>query len=449
MKKRTGITAAATLLLLSTVIAGTVVVHAREPELISVDSPALSENGEIELQDCFYIPVDISSLEITEEEVDAEIDMLLYDAAQKDPDSGTPELNDEFVQTYSAAYLGRPLDSVAELKEYMRDQIYHGKLQGQILESLRSKALIDSYKKETFDYVREYARQGLARGAQVQLYTNINPADEEEIAQQLGYASAEDYLDAQAMFYAKDVMILDELAELLNITCSEEDVQTAILDLMSYYGYSDETSVETYIEENGGDPWLFMVEKLNVEYDRVLKAMEQYAVVEETDGQGELSEQKQKETENAYGFTNLTQFSARTLDHTAVTEKLFADKDLTILIVWGTWDGYCIEAMPGFAEYAATLPENMQMVTYCVDGAKEQDLMSKIAEESGLTEQGVITMYSGEDDLTKLDEEVIYLPMTFFLNNRGEQAADPIVGIPEDFRADLDGHAAQAVGIAE
>ena len=176
------------------------------PELITVEEPTLTENGEVLVDGIYYIPIDPTSIDITPEEIDDELEGIL---------SGKEEdiTDDEFVQSYSAENLRYKVNSVEELREYLQDELYHSKLQAAIIEVLIGQTQVESYPEEAFALLKEYAGQELEREAQMNLWAGLDDWDEEQIVQDLGYASVEDFLNSEAMYYGKYVMLLDELAD--------------------------------------------------------------------------------------------------------------------------------------------------------------------------------------------------------------------------------------------
>ena len=150
-----------------------------------------------------------------------------------------------------------------------------------------------------------------------------------------------------------------------------------------------------------------------------------------------------------YGYTDLIHFSVTTIDDETLSSELFADKDLTIMNIWATWCIYCIAEMPDLAEYAASLPDHIQLITYCADGAESKEMAERILEESGLSEYDPVTIVGGIGDFAALDNEIAFFPLTLIFNSKGEIVAEPIIGGQKDLKAVLDEHIAQALGQAE
>ena len=91
------------------------------------------------------------------------------------------------------------------------------------------------------------------------------------------------------------------------------------------------------------------------------------------------------QTADEYDFPDIRFFDASLLDGSAAAaEELFDGKDVTVINCWATWCPPCLEEMDELADFAKTLPDNVQLVTYCVDGTQHKDECASILEEAGL-----------------------------------------------------------------
>lgn len=128
------------------------------------------------------------------------------------------------------------------------------------------------------------------------------------------------------------------------------------------------------------------------------------------------------------GFTgSLTQFTAQTIDGDTVDETIFADYDLTMVNIWTTWCGYCIEEMPELEELYAQLPENVNLISICCDADSEPELAREILSTSGVT---FLTLEQSEDVYTQLTQYVVGFPTTVFLDSQGNAVGGAQVGMP-------------------
>ena len=140
------------------------------------------------------------------------------------------------------------------------------------------------------------------------------------------------------------------------------------------------------------------------------------------------------ETEEAKPL--LQSFTATTLEGDSFTPEDLAGKDLTIFNFWGTFCTPCIEEMPDLAAFAKALPENVQLLTVCVDVAGDPTNAKLILEQSGY--EG-LTLVSGQEDFAALIQAVQALPTTIFVDSDGNLVGDVIVGgrgnLAKDFLA--------------
>ena len=121
------------------------------------------------------------------------------------------------------------------------------------------------------------------------------------------------------------------------------------------------------------------------------------------------------------------QFVTTDMEGNTVTQEIFSAYDLTMVNVWATWCGYCIEEMPEFPALKEMLPENANLITICDDAALEPELTAKILEIVGANFPTLVAtegMYSG------ILSDVYAFPTTFFIDSEGNKVGDPIVGVP-------------------
>ena len=89
---------------------------------------------------------------------------------------------------------------------------------------------------------------------------------------------------------------------------------------------------------------------------------------QETQNGGTGGESESQEPENTY--TNLNEFQATALDGSTFTQEDFADKDLTLINFWALSCRPCIAEMPDLAELEKALPDNVQLITVCLEAAR-------------------------------------------------------------------------------
>lgn len=122
-------------------------------------------------------------------------------------------------------------------------------------------------------------------------------------------------------------------------------------------------------------------------------------------------------------------FTTKNLNMEEVSDSIFADKDLTILNVWGTFCGPCINEMPELGLWAKEMPENVQIIGLVADIAGETDSQQidtakTILEKTGADFQNIIP----NTDFSGLLSNVVGVPTTYFINSEGKIVGKPIVG---------------------
>lgn len=123
----------------------------------------------------------------------------------------------------------------------------------------------------------------------------------------------------------------------------------------------------------------------------------------------------------------MTEFFTRDMNGNEVTEEIFAPYDLTMMTVWATWCGYCVDKMPELVKVKESLPENANLITLCEDAAFEPELAKEILDVSGAN---FTTMIATNDIYNDFMYSVRAFPSTYFLDSEGNVVGEPIVGVP-------------------
>ena len=123
------------------------------------------------------------------------------------------------------------------------------------------------------------------------------------------------------------------------------------------------------------------------------------------------------------------EFTAENLALESVDSSIFAEKDLTVLNVWGTFCGPCIQEMPELGEWQREMPENVQIVGLVADisGKEDQehiDYAKLILEKTNAQFTNIIP----NSDFSDLLSGVSAVPTTFFINKEGKIVGKPVIG---------------------
>ena len=165
----------------------------------------------------------------------------------------------------------------------------------------------------------------------------------------------------------------------------------------------------------------------SVETEAATEKASEKATEKETEKAGEAAS-SQKAANFSVSEGSL-EFTAENLALESVDSSIFAEKDLTVLNVWGTFCGPCINEMPELGEWQRALPENVQIIGLVADVAGKEDkehieLANMILEKTNAQFTNIIP----NNDFAELLSGVVGVPTTFFINKEGKIVGKPIVG---------------------
>ena len=111
-----------------------------------------------------------------------------------------------------------------------------------------------------------------------------------------------------------------------------------------------------------------------------------------------------------------------------VTEKIFADKDITMVNVWGTFCGPCINEMPELQKIYESLPDNANLIGIVADvpeGMKDGvDNANYIEKQTGVK----YTNLTLSDSLSSFVKRFYAVPTTIFVDKEGNIIGDLVMG---------------------
>ncbi len=150
-------------------------------------------------------------------------------------------------------------------------------------------------------------------------------------------------------------------------------------------------------------------------------------------------------------------FSAEDLDGNPVDETIFADYDLTMINLWGTFCGPCIQEMPELGEIADEYEEKgFQIVGICTDavdgdGQALPDVVVSAREIIEETGADYLHLLPTGEIFTDLLPRVSAVPTTIFVDKEGNQVglADMGAKDKESWMAVIDEKLAQVQQEAE
>ena len=145
-------------------------------------------------------------------------------------------------------------------------------------------------------------------------------------------------------------------------------------------------------------------------------------------------------------FPDICSFNAATLDGGEFSEADLDSYDLTMINIWQTSCGPCVREMPQLADLNALLPDNVQMITYCLDAGYFPEEAASILAKAGLD---TICLTDSDGDMLDLINAVMYVPTTVFVDSGGRQIGEAQIGAPGnavDFYKDAINQALRQLG---
>lgn len=150
--------------------------------------------------------------------------------------------------------------------------------------------------------------------------------------------------------------------------------------------------------------------------------------------------------ETGSGTGVLAGFTSQDLEGNDVDDSIFDDYDVTMINVWGTFCGPCIQEMPDLGQLAEDYAdEGLQIVGIVSDatdyegGYPEEtvELAKEIVEETGA---GYLHLLPSQDLLNRVLSSIQVVPTTFFVDSEGNQLGGIVTGSKsyDDWTAILD-----------
>ena len=133
-------------------------------------------------------------------------------------------------------------------------------------------------------------------------------------------------------------------------------------------------------------------------------------------------------------YGKFAEFTTNDIDGNEVTQSIFANKDLTVVNIWGTFCGPCINEMPELGAWEKELPDNVQIVGLIVD-ISSTDNETQIAVAKQITEKadaGFVNLIGGNGDFDELIGSIVGVPTTIFVDKSGNIVGEIIVGADVD-----------------
>ncbi len=148
------------------------------------------------------------------------------------------------------------------------------------------------------------------------------------------------------------------------------------------------------------------------------------------DAETDDAEAEDADAENAEAEDALY-FETTDIDgNTVKSDELFAEHEITMVNVWTSWCGPCINELPELEKLNEEFQEkDAVIVGLLYDGSEEGAVEDArdILEETGVTYLILLPWDTMEEDL-----DIQAFPTTFFINQKGEVVGDRIIGAMVD-----------------
>lgn len=127
---------------------------------------------------------------------------------------------------------------------------------------------------------------------------------------------------------------------------------------------------------------------------------------------------------NPIAGLDLSEWEIEDLDGNQVGGDSFKDKKLTVLNLWATWCGPCVEEMPEFEQVWQNMKEkDVRFLGLAVDSDLEE--VKTLKKELGIT---YTLLQENEEIVKRLTSQFDYVPVTLFIDSEGKVLESFIAG---------------------
>lgn len=155
----------------------------------------------------------------------------------------------------------------------------------------------------------------------------------------------------------------------------------------------------------------------------------------------EEKKQQQMETEQ-FKDVDLSGFKTTDLNGNKVTSDLFSKNKLTMVNIWATWCGPCIDEMPEISKLYNELPIGTNVISICTDAGDDEDSLYTAKEVMNKSNSKFKTLIPDVVLKKNLTDGIQVFPTTIFIDSKGKVVGSPHFGEPtaEGFKKSIDEH---------
>ena len=114
---------------------------------------------------------------------------------------------------------------------------------------------------------------------------------------------------------------------------------------------------------------------------------------------------------------NFPEFSAKTVEGGEISNDVFKDSKLTVVNVWGSWCGPCVQEIPELQKLSENMKDkNVNVIGIAQDAGSNFQAVKEVLDKSKVTYQNIIPSGTTEDFVMSLQA----FPTTFFVDSQGK-----------------------------
>ena len=156
----------------------------------------------------------------------------------------------------------------------------------------------------------------------------------------------------------------------------------------------------------------------------------------QADAKAEDSKQAESDKEDK----KFPEFTAKTISGEDISSDLFKDSKLTVVNVWGSWCGPCVQEIPELQKlYESMKDKDVNVIGLAQDAGTDLDAVKEIIDKNKVTYQNIVPEGATEDFVMNL----MAFPTTFFVDSDRN-----IVGVIQGGR-NLEAFTAAVEGVLE
>lgn len=111
------------------------------------------------------------------------------------------------------------------------------------------------------------------------------------------------------------------------------------------------------------------------------------------------------------------EFSAKTVEGGEISNDVFKDSKLTVVNVWGSWCGPCVQEIPELQKLSENMKDkNVNVIGIAQDAGSNFQAVKEVLDKSKVTYQNIIPSGATEDFVMSLQA----FPTTFFVDSQGK-----------------------------